>query len=94
MTILEEQINSGEHNHDVTGKMETHPVPPTAKKVYSKPTLVVLSQNDGTRNKPNTVTNEATPSGQQLTPQTNFTFKKKSPSSPHNDLRRQLGEWW
>jgi hypothetical protein len=46
MTILEEQINSGEHNHDVTGKMETHPVPPTAKKVYSKPTLVVLTQTD------------------------------------------------
>ena len=45
INILEEQFKSGEHNTDVTGNMETHPVPPSAKKVYSKPTLVVLSSN-------------------------------------------------
>jgi hypothetical protein len=43
MNIIEEQNMNGETNPDVTGNIETHPVPPSAKKVYSKPTLVILS---------------------------------------------------
>jgi hypothetical protein len=61
MNIIEEQNVNGGTNPDVTGNMESHPVPPSAKKVYSKPTLVVLNQNDGTRNKQSNRPVEQTP---------------------------------
>ena len=46
MNIIEEQKKNGETNTDVTANMETPPVPPSAKKVYSKPKMVFLSQTD------------------------------------------------
>ena len=61
MNIIEEQKKNGETNTDVTANMETPPVPPSAKKVYSKPTLVVLSQNQGTGGKPSIYASEQTP---------------------------------
>ena len=52
MNNIEEQIKSGEHNTDDTGNSEAPNVVPSAKKVYSKPMLVVLSQKHATGAKP------------------------------------------
>ena len=60
MSIMEEQNMNGEHNTDVTGNMDAPTRAPSAKKVYSKPTLVVLSQNEGTQGKIFPRQNEAT----------------------------------
>jgi hypothetical protein len=43
MNIIEEQNFNGDTNPGGTVNIETHPVPPSAKKVYSKPTLHVIS---------------------------------------------------
>ena len=51
MNNIEEQIKSGEHNTDDTGNSEAPNVVPSAKKVYSKPMLVVLGQRAGTHGK-------------------------------------------
>ena len=45
MNVIEEQIKSGEHNTDDTGNTPPPTISTSAKKVYSKPTLVVLSSN-------------------------------------------------
>jgi hypothetical protein len=50
---IEEQTMNDENNPDVTGNMDAGPSAPSAKKVYSKPTLVVLSQSHATSGKPN-----------------------------------------
>ena len=46
MNIIEEQKKNGEINTDVTASIKTPPVPPSAKKEYSKPTMVFLSQTE------------------------------------------------
>ena len=46
MNIIEEQNMKEETNPDVTGNIDAPTRAPSAKKVYSKPTLVVLSQTD------------------------------------------------
>jgi hypothetical protein len=51
MNIIEEQTMNDENNPDVTGNMDAPTRAPSAKKVYSKPTLVVLSQSHATNNK-------------------------------------------
>jgi hypothetical protein len=53
MNNIEEQTMNDENNPDVTGNMDAGPSAPSAKKVYSKPTLVVLSQSHATSAKPN-----------------------------------------
>ena len=45
MNIIEEQNKNDEPNPDVTGNMDAPKGAPSAKKVYSKPTLVVISSN-------------------------------------------------
>ncbi len=51
MNNIEEQTMNDENNPDVTGNMDAPTRAPSAKKVYSKPTLVVLSQSHATTGK-------------------------------------------
>ena len=59
MSIMEEQNMNGEHNTDDTGNMDAPTRAPSAKKVYSKPMLVVLSQNDVRNSKQARITPES-----------------------------------
>ena len=52
MTITEEQNIPNEHKAEDAGNTQSPTISTSAKKVYSKPTLVVLSQNQGTGGKP------------------------------------------
>lgn len=45
MNIIEEQNMNGETNPDVKGNMDAPTRPPSAKKVYTKPRLVILNQS-------------------------------------------------
>ena len=49
MNIIEEQNMTDEPNPDVTGNMDVPADVPSAKKVYSKPTLVVLTHINNSR---------------------------------------------
>jgi hypothetical protein len=51
MNIIEEQTMNDDTNPRISGNMDAGPSAPSAKKVYSKPTLVVLSQSHATNNK-------------------------------------------
>jgi hypothetical protein len=51
MNIIEEQTMNDETNPRISGNMDAGPSAPSAKKVYSKPTLVVLSQSNATSGK-------------------------------------------
>ena len=51
MTITEEQNIANEHKAEDAGNTQSPTISTSAKKVYSKPTLVVLSQNQGTAGK-------------------------------------------
>jgi hypothetical protein len=53
MNIIEEQTMNDDTNPRISGNMDAGPSAPSAKKVYSKPTLVVLSQSHATSGKPN-----------------------------------------
>jgi hypothetical protein len=59
MNIIEEQNMNGENNPDVTANMDAPSHAPSAKKVYSKPMLVVLSQNDVRNSKQARITPES-----------------------------------
>jgi hypothetical protein len=48
MSIMEEQNKNDEHHADLAGNMDAPTISTSAKKVYSKPTLVVLSQSHAT----------------------------------------------
>ncbi len=48
MNNIEEQNMNDETNPRISGNMDAGPSAPSAKKVYSKPTLVVLSQSHAT----------------------------------------------
>ena len=48
MNIIEEQTMNDDTNPRISGNMDAGPSAPSAKKVYSKPTLVVLSQSHAT----------------------------------------------
>jgi hypothetical protein len=51
MNIIEEQTMNDDTNPRISGNMDAGPSAPSAKKVYSKPTLVVLSQSHATTGK-------------------------------------------
>jgi hypothetical protein len=51
MNIIEEHTLNVVTNPRISGNMDAGPSAPSAKKVYSKPTLVVLSQSHATNNK-------------------------------------------
>ena len=59
MNIIEEQTMSDDTNPRISGNMDAGPSAPSAKKVYSKPTLVVLSQSHATSAKPTYSPNES-----------------------------------
>ena len=66
MNIIEEQNMNDETKQPLKGNSEAPNVIPSAKKVYSKPTLVVLFQTNETTTKYNPAANELTlhdPSG-------------------------------
>jgi hypothetical protein len=58
MNIIEEQTMNDETNPRISGNMDAGPSAPSAKKVYSKPTLVVLFQTHATSNMQSTYTKE------------------------------------
>jgi hypothetical protein len=63
MNIIEEQTMNDETNPRISGNMDAGPSAPSAKKVYSKPTLVVLSQSlatSGNKRVPSTLERSGT----------------------------------
>jgi hypothetical protein len=63
MNIIEEQTMNDDTNPRISGNMDAGPGAPSAKKVYSKPTLVVLSQRHNTNSKTNYAPGEVVFSG-------------------------------
>ena len=63
MNILEEQNMNGETNRPLKANSEAPNVVPSAKKVYSKPTLVILSPNASQGTNKNLYQSETTTNG-------------------------------
>ena len=93
MNIIEEQHLSGEHNAEFTSNMQAPSSGPSAKKVYSKTTLVIIHpQHHKTPKLPVTSPVKCTSQqgeigSRQAGKRKHSTFKKKKSSSPHNDPR-------
>ena len=80
MSIIEEHNISGEHNAEFTSNMQAPSSGPSAKKVYSKPTLVVLRRSN-TAGKPFSTTEHTNHGG---TPTTGAPVNFPSENTPHS----------